>query len=95
VSTTTEGPGDTEGPYEIRLQGRLGSRWAARFDGMSITNDVDGTTLLRGAVTDQAALHGLLNYVRDLGLVLLSVSQVSTAVPRPSLDPHVTGSPDA
>ena len=74
------------GPYEIRLQGHLGARWAARFDGMTISNQTDGTTLLTGEVTDQAALHGLLNYVRDLGLVLLSVSQVTPAT-KP--DPHV------
>lgn len=74
------------GPYEIRLQGHLSARWAARFDGMTISNQTDGTTLLTGEVTDQAALHGLLNYVRDLGLVLLSVSQVSPAT---EPDPHV------
>jgi hypothetical protein len=74
------------GPYEIRLQGHLGRRWAARFDGMTISNQTDGTTLLSGEVTDQAALHGLLNYVRDLGLVLLSVSQ---ATPATKPDPHV------
>jgi hypothetical protein len=78
-----------EGRYEIRLQGHLGSRWAVRFDGMSITNESDGTTLLTGEVTDQAALHGLLNYVRDIGLVLLSVSQVTTATQPGPPDPHV------
>ena len=46
--------------YEIRLQGHLESRWAAWFDGMSLTNDSDGTTAIRGPVIDQAALHGLL-----------------------------------
>jgi hypothetical protein len=85
----------TEGSYEIRLQGHLGRRWVARFDGMTISNQTDGTTLLTGEVTDQAALHGLLNYVRDLGLVLLSVSQVSpihqnsTALEPGLSDPHV------
>ena len=74
------------GPYQIRLQGHLGARWAARFDGMTISNQADGTTLLTGEVTDQAALHGLLNYVRDLGLVLLSVSQ---ATPATEPDPQV------
>jgi hypothetical protein len=69
---------DTTGSYEIRLQGHLGARWAARFDGMTISNQADGTTLLRGDVTDQAALYGLLSYVRDLGLVLLSVRHTST-----------------
>jgi hypothetical protein len=60
--------------YEIRLRGRLDPRWAAWFDGMTVTTADDGTTALRGPVTDQAALHGLLQKVRDLGLPLLSVT---------------------
>ena len=60
--------------YEIRLRGRLDSRWAAWFDGMALTTADDGTTVLAGPVTDQAALHGLLQKVRDLGLPLLSVT---------------------
>src|SRR3954454_4764524 len=48
------------GRYEIRLQGRLDARWAAWFDGLSLTTESGGTTLLRGPVADQAALHGLL-----------------------------------
>jgi hypothetical protein len=61
--------------YEIRLQGRLDSRWSARLDGMALTTG-DGCTLLRGPVVDQAALHGLLHQLRDIGLVLVSVRQV-------------------
>jgi hypothetical protein len=61
--------------YEIRLQGRLDSRWAARFDGMTLTID-DGCTLLTGPVVDQAALHGLLHQLRDIGLSLVSVGRV-------------------
>ena len=64
------------GRYEIRLRGRLDARWAAWFDGMTITYECDGTTRLRGPVADQAALHGLLQRVRDLGLPLLSVARV-------------------
>jgi hypothetical protein len=64
------------GRYEIRLQGRLEARWAAWFDELSLTTDSDGTTVLRGRVADQAALHGLLQKVRDLGLPLISVSHV-------------------
>ena len=60
--------------YEIRLQGHLDQRWGAWFDGMTLTTADDGTTALRGPVTDQAALHGLLQKVRDLGLPLLSVT---------------------
>ena len=63
--------------YEIHLQGRLDPRWATWFDGMTVTTDADGTTLIRGPVADQAALHGLLARLRDLGLPLLSVTQVT------------------
>ena len=52
------------------------SRWAAWFDGMSLTNESDGTTSIRGPVTDQAALHGLLQRLRDTGLPLISVTQL-------------------
>jgi len=62
--------------YEIRLRGRLDTRWAAWFDGMTLTREGNGTTRLRGPVVDQAALHGVLQRVRDLGLPLLSVTQV-------------------
>ncbi len=60
--------------YEIRLKGHLAPRWAAWFDGFSLTREREGTTLLAGPVADQAALHGLLQKVRDLGLPLLSVT---------------------
>ena len=59
--------------YEIRLDGRLDERWAAWFDGMSIDTEPGGVTVLRGRVADQAALHGLLARLRDLGLPLISV----------------------
>jgi hypothetical protein len=62
--------------YEIRIKGHLDTRWADRFAGLSFTHESDGTTLLSGVVVDQAALHGLLRNVRDLGLPLLSVAQV-------------------
>ena len=62
--------------YEIRLQGHLGSRWAARFDGMTLARLADGSTRLEGPVVDQAALHGLLHKVRDLGLPLVSVTRL-------------------
>jgi hypothetical protein len=64
--------------YEIRIQGVLGDRWAAWFDGMEIVTTVDGITLIRGEVADQAALHGLIEKVRDLGLPLLSVTPTPT-----------------
>jgi hypothetical protein len=64
--------------YEIRIKGHLDNRWAAWFEGLVITLDKNGETLLSGAVVDQAALHGLLRKVRDLGLPLLSVIQVDS-----------------
>lgn len=62
--------------YEIRLKGHLEARWAPWFDGLAITLDENGDTLLSGPVADQAALHGLLKRVRDVGLPLLSVNPV-------------------
>jgi hypothetical protein len=69
------------GRYEIRLKGHLDARWAARFDGLTLTNSSDGTTIIHGAVVDQAALHGLLQKVRDLGLPLVSLTQVDSHEP--------------
>ena len=66
------------GQYEIRLEGHLGTRWAAWFDGLDIAYGSDGTTTIRGQVADQAALHGLLQKVRDLGLPLISVTPVDS-----------------
>ncbi len=62
--------------YEIRLKGHLDDRWVEWFEGLTITLEEDGDTLLTGLVIDQAALHGLLKKVRDLGMPLVSVSQV-------------------
>ena len=62
--------------YQIRVKGRLGPRWAGWFAGLTITPAGDGDTLLTGPVVDQAALHGLLRKVRDLGLPLLSVMRL-------------------
>ena len=62
--------------YDIRLKGHLDAQWATWFDGLTITLEDNGNTLLSGLVADQAALHGLLKKVRDLGLPLLSVNQI-------------------
>jgi hypothetical protein len=59
--------------YQIRVTGVLGSGWSAWFDGLQVTSDEHGQTLIAGPVADQAALHGLLGKVRDLGLELLEV----------------------
>jgi hypothetical protein len=61
--------------YQIRLKGHLGSQWQGWFEGMAIAMEEDGDTLLTGPVVDQAALHGLLRQVRDLGMPLVSVIQ--------------------
>jgi hypothetical protein len=69
------------GWYEIRLQGHLEARWAAWFDGLALTSSSDGTTTIHGPVVDQAALHGLLQKVRDLGLPLVSLTRVDSDEP--------------
>lgn len=76
--------------YEIRLKGHLETRWVKWFDGMTITLDENGDTLLCGPVDDQAALHGLLKKVRDLGMPLVSVSPVKPGSPTT----HGTGQAD-
>ena len=64
------------GLYEIRIKGHLDDKWADWFEGLTITREVNGETLLTGPVVDQAALHGLLRKVRDLAMPLLSVTRV-------------------
>ena len=74
-------PQHNPGRYEIRLKGHLDSRWAAWFDGLSLTKSSDGTTIICGPVADQAALHGLLQKVRDLGLPLISITHAEPDQP--------------
>jgi hypothetical protein len=59
--------------YEVRVAGRLAPRWAATFDGMTLTTQDDGTTVIAGRLADQAALHGLLRKIGDLGLPIVCV----------------------
>jgi hypothetical protein len=67
------------GIYQIRIKGHLDIQWAAWFDGLTITLEDNGDTILSGQVVDQAALHGLLKKVRDLGLPLVSVNLIPSA----------------
>jgi hypothetical protein len=78
--------------YQIRITGQLGSRWADWFEGLTITLD-GGDTLITGPVVDQAALHGLLKRVRDLGMPLVSVSPVGLD-PRTPLETGQAGVSD-
>lgn len=81
------GPGSTRrqaGRYEIRVAGHLDGRWAAWFDGLSLRHEADGVTVIHGSVSDQAALHGVLQRVRDIGLPLVSVTRVEE---RPDFPP--------
>lgn len=74
--------------YQIRVKGHLGPQWSDWFEGLAITLEEDGNTLLTGLVTDQPALHGLLRKVRDLGLPLLLVQSIETAQTDAHSDNH-------
>jgi hypothetical protein len=71
------------GRYEIRLTGRLDAHWAAWFDGLTVSQEDDGTTVISGPIADQSALHGVLQRVRDLGLPLTSVTRLDPDQSRP------------
>ena len=78
----TPGPDRSEsGRYEVRLTGHLDAHWTAWFDGLTVSHENDGTTAITGEVVDQAALHGLIQRVRDLGLPLVSVRKVDSDQP--------------
>ena len=68
--------GSEAGRYEIRFKGHLDVHWTAWFDGLAVSHQRDGTTLISGPIPDQAALHGVLQRVRDLGLPLVSVNRL-------------------
>ena len=93
MKATPASTGDQYEPelYEIRLKGHLDDKWADWFEGLTITRADNGETLLRGQVVDQAALHGVLRQVRDLGLPLLSVIQVER---KPANGPDVNTDTD-
>jgi len=81
VNRAAPGRPDNSSWYEIRLQGRLEQRWTVWFDGLTLTTGTDGTTTIHGPVVDQAALHGLLQRLGDLGIPLLSVTRVPPIPP--------------
>jgi hypothetical protein len=66
---------DTPARYQIQVRGTLDPRWSAWFDQLAITHDGEGNTLLAGLISDQAALYGLINRLRDLGMTLLAVAR--------------------
>jgi hypothetical protein len=68
--------------YEIRVEGELDARWSDWFEGLEVTSDASGQTTITGPVADQAALHGLLARVRDLGLKLVSVHPIDPGATR-------------
>lgn len=91
---TSSGRPDEAGTYEICLKGHLDERWASWFDGLTLIHATDGTTVIRGRVVDQAALHGLLLKVRDLGLPLVSVTRLDLTHPTsPSSTPDEGATP--
>ena len=74
MSESVTGQRDESGRYEFRLKGHLEPRWSAWFDGMTLTTEEDGITVVTGVVVDQAALQGLLRKVHDIGVQLIAVT---------------------
>jgi len=91
VDSNAAGQPTESGWYEIRLRGSLGQRWSAWLDGMDISHDPAGITVLRGRVVDQAALHGVLARLRDIGLPLISVTPVEPTETQPITRPDPSG----
>jgi hypothetical protein len=79
--------GGKVGVYEIRVKGHLGGRWSEWFEGLEITNLENGDALLSGEIADQAALHGVLAKVRDLGLPLVAVRGLGPDQTEPDIQP--------
>jgi hypothetical protein len=77
---------DEAGRYEIRLTGHLDAHWATWFDGLIVSHGSDGSTVISGPIADQAALHGVLQRVRDLGLPLVSVTRIEHDQPETGIE---------
>jgi hypothetical protein len=77
--------------YQIRIKGHLGDHWAQRFEGMTLTLEADGHTLLVGHIVDQAALHSLLRQVRNIGLPLVAVMRVDNRLKPQTPNPTFPG----
>ncbi len=98
IPRSPSGPSDadhTDIPqYEIRVKGYLEHRWAAWFDGLSLTALDDGTTVISGPVVDQAALHGLLHKLRDAAIPLISLTQLQPDAPASAVAPPAPRNPE-
>lgn len=79
-------PDDAPWHVSVRVQGHLPPRWSAWFDGLAVTTDPDGTTVISGPIADQAALHGVLQQLRDLGIPLLEVTRIPPASAEPDTE---------
>jgi hypothetical protein len=79
--------------YEIRVKGRIAACWSAWFDGLDVVASADGTTVISGPVVDQAALHGLLQKVRDVGIPLLSLTELPDRTAGEPASPNPHGEP--
>ena len=88
--SNTEPPGDQHpfGSVEIRVRGHLDARWSERLEGLTLSRQHDGTTLIAGPVVDQAALFGVINQLRDLALPLISVTHREPDAPTSTADDH-------
>jgi hypothetical protein len=76
---------DTQTVYEIRIEGHLSQSWVAWFEGLSLRHEENGQTVLTGPLADQAALHGLLMRIRDLGIPLVSVNRIESVSPQKNI----------
>jgi hypothetical protein len=76
---------DLPGYYQIRVRGTIDPLWSGWFAALAITHDADGNTLLAGPVADQAALYGLINRLRDLGVTLLAVARLPAPADKPPI----------